>query len=73
MSDLFGNHIVGFPARWLICVLKQNYCIKLSLFTEFQCAYNVRVLMVIDLDDKELMTSALNTGAALGTASIRYC
>ena len=19
MSDLFGNHIVGFPTRWLIC------------------------------------------------------
>ena len=24
MSDLFGNHIVGFPKRWLICVLKTN-------------------------------------------------
>ena len=21
MSDLFGNHIVGFPKRWLICFL----------------------------------------------------
>ena len=20
MSDLFGNHIVGFPTRWLICI-----------------------------------------------------
>ena len=52
--------------------LKQNYCINVLVFTEFQCTYNVRILMVIDLDDKELMTSALNTGAALGTASIRY-
>ena len=22
MSDLFGNHIVGFPTRWLICDLR---------------------------------------------------
>ena len=22
MSDLFGNHIVGFPTRWLTCVKK---------------------------------------------------
>ena len=22
MSDLFGNHIVGFSTRWLKCVLK---------------------------------------------------
>ena len=22
MSDLFGNHIVGFPTRWLICNVK---------------------------------------------------
>ena len=21
MSDLFGNHIVGFPTRWLNCLL----------------------------------------------------
>ena len=26
MSDLFGNHIVGFPTRWL------KYCISLSYF-----------------------------------------
>ena len=22
MSDLLGNHIVGFPTRWLICFLQ---------------------------------------------------
>ena len=24
MSDLFGNHIVGFPTRWLTCLVKQR-------------------------------------------------
>ena len=26
MSDLFGNHIVGFPTRRLICGVQQKTC-----------------------------------------------
>ena len=30
MSDLFGNHIVGFPTRWLICQLNVTAFITLD-------------------------------------------
>ena len=25
--DLFGNHIVGFPTRWLICCFTSHYAV----------------------------------------------
>ena len=40
MSDLFGNHIVGFPTRWLKC---------LRLLTVPNCSkYVLRVSSVVD-------------------------
>ena len=40
MSDLFGNHIVGFPTRWLICkyMYKQT---NLGNVNE-SCRYRIR-------------------------------
>ena len=36
MSDLFGNHIVGFPTRWLICKSKRKITIPVETF-HYQC------------------------------------
>ena len=33
MSDLFGNHIVGFPTRWL----KFNFTVDIVIFTIKKC------------------------------------
>ena len=30
MSDLFGNHIVGFATRWLICFSKRSQLLSLN-------------------------------------------
>ena len=34
VSDLFGNHIVGFPTRRLICYMYQPVCFYLIFFLE---------------------------------------
>ena len=30
MSDLFGNHIVGFPTRRLVCYYSQFLCLLMT-------------------------------------------
>ena len=45
MSDLFGNHIVGFPTRWLICIYIVNtVIIVVGAFLLSKCFMNVHFL-----------------------------
>ena len=36
MSDLFGNHIVGFPTRWLKCVLRLYECVLILFIYHYE-------------------------------------
>ena len=46
MSDLFGNHIVGFPTRWLKCLITLSYMTTQNMYSYIyhlqkeQVAYN---------------------------------
>ena len=57
MSDLFGNHIVGFTTRWLIYITVDNYMEDIA--TDLLCKKNkmmdkFRILML-----KESMVSCI--------------
>ena len=40
MSDLFGNHIVGFPTRWLISFSESLFCLGEEELGKLQDADN---------------------------------
>ena len=53
MSDLFGNHIVGFPTRWLKYVVRQNEILqvltdRLALFMKTNSTENTNQVAVRD-------------------------
>ena len=53
MSDLFKNHIVGFPTRWLICKASKQIFLKtknhsrLSLFIVLSNSNGFKILFLI--------------------------
>ena len=55
VSDLFGNHIVGFPMRWLTCLyfwpfLGRCYNVACSFFSRFSVSFsNFNLLWVLNI------------------------
>ena len=50
MSDLFGNHIVGFPTRWLICCKDgqgDHLACMMSRFTDRTRLYSKHVRKIL--------------------------
>ena len=49
MSDLFGNHIVGFPTRWLICI----------------ASWFMKIISILALSSDANISLGYNAGACL--------
>ena len=49
MSDLFGNHIVGFPTRWLIC-------------TKFKLQFNLIIMLPLGSLERECFNPLMMNG-----------
>ena len=63
MSDLFGNHVVGFPTRRLNCVLK-NIVIMFMLSVYLFSVHSINDLKANILDFQPAGCKA--TGEAIG-------
>ena len=69
MSDLFGNHIVGFPTRRLICVRGKPALSKKLHYTNLISIQNIEVFRV----ENKMEFNGAELGVAMTEASLAIC